>query len=199
MNETRAKFKNQDASIRNLEVQVGQIAKQLAKPTNTFPSDIEFNPREECKIISLRSGRVIVMKNKEQAEAPLEVEEEKEKEKDHAQPNAPKEKEIVKQYEPRVPFTQRVKEENKENQYSKILEVFRKLQINISFIEALKQMHLYTKFMKELLSKKKTLREDETMVMTKECSSIIQKGFPRKMKDSGRFQIPCTIGSTTFE
>ncbi|XP_016166960.1 uncharacterized protein LOC107609481 [Arachis ipaensis] len=35
--------------------------------------------------------------------------------------------------------------------------------------------------------------------MTKECSAIIQRNFPTKKKDPGSFQIPCTIGNTTFE
>ena len=37
------------------------------------------------------------------------------------------------------------------------------------------------------------------MVLTKKCSAIIQNNLPRKMPDLGSFQIPCTIGSTTFE
>ncbi|XP_015943927.1 uncharacterized protein LOC107469049 [Arachis duranensis] len=53
--------------------------------------------------------------------------------------------------------------------------------------------------MKDLLSKKKTLSGDETVVLTKECSAIIQSKLPKKMPDLGSFQIPCTIGSTTFD
>ncbi|MED6201018.1 hypothetical protein PIB30_090914 [Stylosanthes scabra] len=38
--EARANFRNQDSAIRNLETQVGQIAKQLSTPLpNAFPSD----------------------------------------------------------------------------------------------------------------------------------------------------------------
>ncbi|MED6190531.1 hypothetical protein PIB30_106796 [Stylosanthes scabra] len=52
MDETRANFKNQEAAIRNLEIQVGQIAKQLTEKTlNILPSDTIPNPREECKEI----------------------------------------------------------------------------------------------------------------------------------------------------
>ncbi|MED6173759.1 hypothetical protein PIB30_062681, partial [Stylosanthes scabra] len=47
MDETRANFRNQEAAIRNLEIQVGQIAKQLnERPPNTFPSDTIPNPKE---------------------------------------------------------------------------------------------------------------------------------------------------------
>ncbi|XP_057720028.1 uncharacterized protein LOC130934480 [Arachis stenosperma] len=60
-------------------------------------------------------------------------------------------------------------------------------------------MPLYVKFMKELLSKKRTLKGDEIMVLTKECSAIIQSNLSRKMPDTGSFQIPCTIRSITFE
>ncbi|MED6152714.1 hypothetical protein PIB30_094680, partial [Stylosanthes scabra] len=73
MDETRANFKNQEASIRNLEIQVGQITKQLTqiteKPPNTLPSNTIPNPREECKAI-----RVIEVEEtpKVQVEVPTE-------------------------------------------------------------------------------------------------------------------------------
>ncbi|MED6211170.1 hypothetical protein PIB30_071132, partial [Stylosanthes scabra] len=52
MDETRENFRNQEAATRNLEIQVGQIAKQLNKrPPNTFPSDTIPNPKEECKVM----------------------------------------------------------------------------------------------------------------------------------------------------
>ncbi|XP_016177935.1 uncharacterized protein LOC107620259 [Arachis ipaensis] len=54
-------------------------------------------------------------------------------------------------------------------------------------------------FMKDLLSKKKTLRGDETVVLTKKCNAIIQSKLPKKMPDPRSFQIPCTIGSTIFD
>ncbi|XP_057755983.1 uncharacterized protein LOC130975174 [Arachis stenosperma] len=60
-------------------------------------------------------------------------------------------------------------------------------------------MPLYVKFIKDFLSKKKPLKGDETVVLTKECSAIIQNSLPRKMPDLRSFQIPCTIGSNTIE
>ncbi|MED6178552.1 hypothetical protein PIB30_108695, partial [Stylosanthes scabra] len=70
MDETRVNFRNQEAAIRNLKIQIGQIAKQLAeKPPNTLPSDTIPNPREECKAI-----RVIEMEEipEVQVEVPTE-------------------------------------------------------------------------------------------------------------------------------
>ncbi|XP_061341397.1 uncharacterized protein LOC133287744 [Gastrolobium bilobum] len=57
-------------------------------------------------------------------------------------------------------------------------------------------MSNYAKFMKDLLSRsrKHKLRECETVTLTEECSVIIQKKLPTKLKDPGSFSIPCTIG-----
>ncbi|XP_057734262.1 uncharacterized protein LOC130949608 [Arachis stenosperma] len=87
----------------------------------------------------------------------------------------------------------------KDSQFSKFLEIFKKLQINIPFAEALEQMPLYAKFLKELMTKKRNWRNDETMILTEECSAIIQHKLPQKLKDPGSFQIPCIIGEITVE
>ena len=79
------------------------------------------------------------------------------------------------------------------------MEVFKKLQINIPFADALEQMPTYVKFMKEILSKKRRLEEYETIALTEKCSAIIQKKLSQKLKDPGSFTIPCTIGNAFFE
>ncbi|XP_010247573.1 PREDICTED: uncharacterized protein LOC104590557 [Nelumbo nucifera] len=53
--ETR--FQNQEASIKNLENQVGQLAQLIStRIPGTLPSNIEVNPREQVQAITLRSG-----------------------------------------------------------------------------------------------------------------------------------------------
>lgn len=49
--------------------------------------------------------------------------------------------------------------------------------------------------MKELLNKKMKLNEDEIVALTKECSAILQRKLPPKLKDLDSFTIPCAIGS----
>ena len=78
------------------------------------------------------------------------------------------------------------------------MEVFKKLQINIPFAEALEQMPSYAKFMKGILSRKKKLEDFETVALTEECSAVLQRKLSPKLKDPGSFTIPCTIGNTTF-
>ncbi|XP_057760562.1 uncharacterized protein LOC130980938 [Arachis stenosperma] len=60
-------------------------------------------------------------------------------------------------------------------------------------------MPLYAKFLKELMTRKRNWGEKETVVLTEECSAIIQKKLPQKMKDPGSFQIPYIIGDITIE
>ena len=84
-------------------------------------------------------------------------------------------------------------------QFAKFLDIFKKLHINISFADSLEQMPSYVKFMKKILAKKKRLGEYETIVLTKECSVILQKKLPPKLKDPGSFNIPCFIGNAIFE
>ncbi|XP_024021582.1 uncharacterized protein LOC112091651 [Morus notabilis] len=86
-----------------------------------------------------------------------------------------------------------------DKQFSKFLDVFKKLHINIPFADALEQMPSYVKFMKEILSNKRKLEEYETVALTEECSAILQKKLPTKLKDPGSFTIPCTIGNSFFD
>lgn len=99
---------------------------------------------------------------------------------------------------PPVPYPQRLHKQREDKQFSKFLEVFKKLQINIPFVEALEQMPSYAKFMKSILSRKKKLEDFETVALTEECSAVLQRKLPPKLKDPGSFTIPCTIGKMSF-
>ncbi|XP_012834026.1 PREDICTED: uncharacterized protein LOC105954889 [Erythranthe guttata] len=56
----------------------------------------------------------------------------------------------------------------------------------------------YTKFMKEVLSKKVRIEEDTPVTLTATCSALLQSNLPRKMKDPGSYTTPCIIGNSTF-
>ncbi|XP_062100114.1 uncharacterized protein LOC133805990 [Humulus lupulus] len=55
-------------------------------------------------------------------------------------------------------------------------------------------MPRYVKFMKEILSNKMKMGDYETVALTEECSVILQRKLPQKLRDPGSFTIPCTIG-----
>ncbi|XP_022858335.1 uncharacterized protein LOC111379225 [Olea europaea var. sylvestris] len=60
-------------------------------------------------------------------------------------------------------------------------------------------MPSYVKFMKNILSNKRRLEEYEIVALTKECSAILQKKLPPKLKDPGSFTILSSIGNSMFE
>ncbi|XP_058774549.1 uncharacterized protein LOC131648836 [Vicia villosa] len=60
-------------------------------------------------------------------------------------------------------------------------------------------MPSYANFLKEILSNKKKLEDNETVMLTAECSAIIQNNMPPKLKDPGSFSIPCVIGKTIID
>ncbi|XP_020970210.1 uncharacterized protein LOC110268413 [Arachis ipaensis] len=124
---------------------------------------------------------------------------EKLKEKDN-QPHNSKEviqrqQQGVKIITPPLPYPQRFNKETKDQHFRKFLETFKKLEINIPLAEALEQMPLYAKFLKELINRKRSWLEKETVLLTEECSALIRKGLPPKLEDPGSFFLPCTLGN----
>ena len=104
----------------------------------------------------------------------------------------------TKPYAP-IPYPQRLRKNKLNKQFTKFMEVFKKLHMNIPFADALEQMSSYVKFMKDILSRKRRLSEFETMNLIEECSAILQRKLPQKLKDQGNFTIPCKIGNSIFK
>ena len=82
-------------------------------------------------------------------------------------------KEEMRAYQPPIPFPQRMKQSKLDNQYAKFLNMFKKLEINIPFVEALVQIPHYAKFMKDIISKKRMLDEGGVVNLSASCSAII--------------------------
>ena len=98
-----------------------------------------------------------------------------------------------------MPFPQRLQKARREEQFSKFLNIFKKIEINIPFVEAINQMPNYAKFLKEILSKKMKIAEERIVNLTATCSAVIQQKLLEKMKDPGSFTIPCSIGNYEFK
>lgn len=65
MDEFGSTQRNVQASIKNLENQVEQLARaSIKRPQGSLPSNIEANPRKHLKVISLRSGKTIEGKDR---------------------------------------------------------------------------------------------------------------------------------------
>ena len=180
-----------NSTLKNLETQVGQLALTLqSQKKDAFPSDTKKNPKD-CMAVQLRSGKELEKMtekndNSTEKESP-EQEEELERKKERV------DRKDIHDSKPVVPFPQRLQKCKIEEQFARFLKTFQKLEISMPFTEVVTQMPLYTKFLKDILSKKRKIVGEGIVNLTATCSALMKKELPEKMKDPGSFTIPCMI------
>ena len=79
---------------------------------------------------------------------------------------------------------------------------FRKVEVNIPLLDAIKQIPRYVKFLKEMCTHLRKLKGSERISMGRNVSALIGKSvpqIPKKCKDPGTFNIPCIIGNNKFD
>ncbi|XP_062170392.1 uncharacterized protein LOC133876123 [Alnus glutinosa] len=196
------------ASIQSLKNQMGQMATAISKlkvqSSGKLPSQTVINPRENVSSIVLRSGKEIEIPVKA---TPASSEQQKEKNvvADGDFPNdddVPKRKfPPLSEYKPIPPFPQALTESRKYEQNSDLFETFRRCEVNIPLLDAIKQVPRYAKFLKALCTHKKEqkLKRYEKVKVGENVSAVIQRKLPAKYKDPGMSTIPCTIGNMRFE
>ncbi|XP_057423581.1 uncharacterized protein LOC130717384 [Lotus japonicus] len=189
------------SSIQNLTNQIGQMATSInqlqSQNSDKLPSQTVVN-RRNVSAITLRSGKKI------DADHGLEQEPEPEKE---TETTATRTFQVQPPSIP-LPFPPKAMPSKKKEETDKgILEIFKKVEVNIPLLDALKQIPRYAKFPKELCTQKRKLKGNERVRMGRNVSAIIGKaGKPapvsdvsEKFEDPGMFSVPCVIGDTKFE
>ena len=129
------------------------------------------------------------------------------------------EKNKEREYVPPVPFPHRVLKNKKVDEGdNEILDVFRKVAVNIPLLDVIKQVPKYAKFLKDLCTNKRRMKGSERVNLGWNISAFIQPKpssekvvgeqnvlafttqlLPQKQKDPGTFAIPCTIGDKQFD
>ncbi|CAN6579348.1 unnamed protein product [Malus baccata var. baccata] len=215
----------QDKRVDNLEKQMGQIAEFMGqiREQGRLPSSTVVNPKggfETAKAIMLRSGKQVgadsnTSKSSQDEEDKLLKEEAqgaKPTTKDDQTlpppPSLPKPSPTTKvspnstfssSIPLNVPFPGRFRQSKKEEAEKDILETFRKVQVNIPLLDAIKQVPRYAKFLKELCTTRRRISNKEVVQVSENVSAVLQRKLPPKCKDPGSFTIPCVIGNTKFE
>ncbi|KAH6759202.1 hypothetical protein C2S51_019437 [Perilla frutescens var. frutescens] len=207
--ETRAGFNTMGAQI----TQMGQAISKLeaAVGTGKLPSQVELNPRENVNDIKLRSGKELPDIDKKMVglAKPIEVPKaatgdmpkrddmpiptENELEKSEVKSDHIKPKIVLKPH-----FPGRLAKDKKDDENQDLLQIFRKVELNIPLLDAIRRIPKYAKFLKELCTKK-TKYDDNAKLVVGENVSVIQRKLPEKCKDLGMFSIPCIIGNKKVE
>ncbi|XP_074297172.1 uncharacterized protein LOC141627866 [Silene latifolia] len=67
------------------------------------------------------------------------------------------------------------------------------------FIDAIKEIPIYGKLLKELIANKNSLNSSTTVNLSIECSVILMNELPQKLEDPGSFSVLCTIETVQIE
>nr|GEZ62162.1 reverse transcriptase domain-containing protein [Tanacetum cinerariifolium] len=98
-------------------------------------------------------------------------------------------------HQPLIHYPSRLNKEKLQDksdiQVHKFLQMYKKLHFNISLAEALALMPKYHKILKDLLSDKEKLLGLANTYLTENCSVVLLKMLPEKLRDHGKFLIPC--------
>nr|GEU77806.1 reverse transcriptase domain-containing protein [Tanacetum cinerariifolium] len=138
--------------------------------SGTLPSNTITNPKEELKGITTRSG---VAYQGPIVPTPTPT------------PNV----------KSSIPYASRRDNERRRDQANeqieKLYEIFKDMSFEISFTDALILMPKFASTLKALIGNKEKLSEMARTPMNEHCSAVILNKLPRKLRDPGKFLIPC--------
>ena len=146
---------------------------------------------EVKEIITLRSGKEL------KQPAPKAVK--KGQEAEETEPEEVVIKQTAEKKSTPPPFPQALKAKKKAINQAEMLEVLRKVKVNIPLLDMIKQVPTYAKILKDLCTVKKGLNVDKKAFLTEQVSAIIQCKTPVKYKDPGCPTISVNIGGTCME
>ncbi|CAM8917250.1 unnamed protein product [Rhodiola kirilowii] len=167
------KQSNQRLEIHNkmLETQIAQQAEASTRAPGKLPARPDQVNREHCNAVTLRNGKELEVPNPQ-------VEKESEVEKEKDEPRV---------YTPPIPFPQRLKKKSNDKQFSKFAEMKRKLYVTMPFTEVITQAPSYARFLKDVITCRRTIEDVDTVSLNGECSAILQPRMPPKLEDPGSF------------
>ncbi|GJS08028.1 reverse transcriptase domain-containing protein [Tanacetum coccineum] len=178
--------------------------------SGSLPSNTIANPKGDVKAITTRSG---VSYNGPQIPPSIssllkEMENEPEVIKDTVQPSTENiqssvvqtndqigEPVVASMTKPTLPYPSRANKEKLRDKddllASKFMEIFRNLHFELNFTDALIYMPKFAPMFRKLLNEKDKIIELTKTLVNENCSAVILKKFPKKLRDPDRFLIPC--------
>ncbi|RDY08510.1 Retrovirus-related Pol polyprotein, partial [Mucuna pruriens] len=189
---------NMTATIQDLKMQIGQLANTVSElqsaGSSSLPSQSIPNPRGNANAVTLRSGKELPQPEQHQEPQPAEANSEASADsQSHLETKVP------------LPFPSRTVSAKKPDSDDELLKMFRKVEINIPLLDAIKQIPKYAKFLKELcVHKRRKMKGNRELggvvssLTRNNPTAGISQVLPKKCRDPGIFSVPCTIGDCTF-
>nr|GEZ03949.1 reverse transcriptase domain-containing protein [Tanacetum cinerariifolium] len=217
INVLRCDFNKQKENLRrnlnnDMKSILGSFFQNQASTLGTLPSNTVPNPKGKMKVVTTRSGLAYEGPSIP-ANSPLEkvveqdTEEPTKKEHSncqgsnaHIQPlvvpiSIPESDVSRTQPKPIISYPSRLNDqklrEKVTNQMEKFFQIFHDLYFDISFADALLLMPKFASTIKSLLTNKDKLFELAKVSLNENCSAMLLKKLPKKLRDPGKFLIPC--------
>ncbi|GKB33648.1 reverse transcriptase domain-containing protein [Tanacetum coccineum] len=215
---SRAGPTNMQEQNQNMQNQMTNLTEMLTKFMNanststsgsgSLPSDTVANPRGDMKAITTQNGVSYdgLQVPPPPSSLPKVVEHEPEVTKDTVHPSTkniqPPEVQtqndepiVAPNTKPTIPYPLRINKEKlrkKDNLLTlKFVEMFRNLHFELSFADALLHMPKFAPMFRKLLNNKDKIINLIKTPVNENCSAVILKKFPEKLRDPDRFLIPC--------
>ncbi|XP_074336433.1 uncharacterized protein LOC141673580 [Apium graveolens] len=96
---------------------------------------------------------------------------------------------------PKLSFPSRMNRTKVDQRFGKFMTLVKNLEVIVPFTDLISQVPSYAKFLKDILTKKRSFAEVETVAFTEKYSVVLQNKSPPKLKDPGSFSIPCHLGA----
>ncbi|XP_074347339.1 uncharacterized protein LOC141686188 [Apium graveolens] len=192
-----------------METQIAQLASSSTTMQSCSLPSQPAHPKENVNAISVRSG--LTYDGPSMPIADMSAEQEKEISKDdnvndvdqtnksgtEGSMKANNEK-IVNAPPPFVPkllFPNRMNKTRVDQQFGKFMTLVKNIEVTVPFTDLISQVPSCSKFLRDILTKKRSFGEVETVAFTEECSTFLQNKSPPKFKDSESFSIPYHLGA----
>ncbi|XP_013632739.1 PREDICTED: uncharacterized protein LOC106338265 [Brassica oleracea var. oleracea] len=212
--ELNSKYDAVASHIRQMDVQIAQTAETIKRQQGKLPGKIDKN-RKDCIAVELRSGRHLSdhvpkkltaqEKGKRKEGEPHSLEDVHDD--DHepeqpttAEPVAPTTQDQpvpTRVYIPKVPYPVPAKKSRKDCEEMKCKKMLEDLNVKFSLMDAIQMIPLMCSLVKGLISRK-TSADSDIMMVSKECSTVLQNRIVRKLEDPGKFVQYVQIGKTVF-
>ena len=191
--------------IKHLELQMTQLSTTVnPRQPDTLPSNTIQNPKNDghCMAVTTRGCKQTidplmpflvedeVRKNDKIVEASGELVDKAVKEAEIPQ-------KVIPIPRPPPPFPQRLVKKPEDCKYQHFITILKQLSINVQLIKSLEQMLDYVKFMKDMVTKERSVSFEDDDLM-QHCSAIATRSLVQKKEYPGAFTIPWTIGLLHF-
>nr|GEU53334.1 hypothetical protein [Tanacetum cinerariifolium] len=192
---------NSNLELKNMFGQFMKMNTASSSDSRTLPGNIITNPKEDLKGITTRSGNAYRGPTIPTTSSSPVVERETEATKDTPvvapiiEPVTSPVSALRPNQRPSIPYPSRFQDQklhDKSNdQREKFFKIFKHLNFNISFTDALILMPKFGPSIKSLLTNKDKLREHDRTPLNEHYSAVLLKKLPEKLGDPSKFLIPC--------